>query len=77
VNDHPVMVNVPIRDFFIDPTATGLDNARYMGRRYLTTIDELKSYEIIDINNPEETPVMDDAVIRLTRPKSLSDDCQV
>jgi hypothetical protein len=65
--DHPVLINVPIRDFFIDPTATTLENARYMGRRYLTTIDELKSYEIIDLDNPVETPVMDDAGIRPTR----------
>lgn len=46
--DHPCIINVPIRDFFIDPTATNLENARYMGRRYLTTIDELKSFEIVD-----------------------------
>jgi hypothetical protein len=59
--DHPVLINVPIRDFFIDPTATTLENARFMGRRYLTTIDELKSYEVIDLDNPVETPVMDDA----------------
>ena len=54
VNDHPVMINVPIRDFFIDPTATTHENARFMGRRYLTTIDELESYEVIDLDNPVE-----------------------
>lgn len=46
--DHPVMINIPIRDFFIDPTATSLENARYMGRRYLTTKEDLESYEIVD-----------------------------
>lgn len=46
--DHPCMINVPIRDFFIDPMASTLENARYMGRRYLTTINELKSFEIVD-----------------------------
>jgi hypothetical protein len=56
VGDHPVLINVPIRDFFIDPTATTLDNARFMGRRYLTTLDELKSFEIVDVANPIETP---------------------
>lgn len=54
-NDHPVMVNVPIRDFFIDPTATDLDNARYMGRRYLTTIEQLKEFEVVDPETGEMT----------------------
>lgn len=48
--DHPVMINVPIRDFFIDPMATTLENARYMGRRYLTTKKELESYEVVDLD---------------------------
>jgi hypothetical protein len=46
--DHPVMINVPLRDFFIDPNASSLETACYMGRRYLTTVDELKTYEVID-----------------------------
>lgn len=52
--DHPVMINVPIRDFFIDPMATTLENARYMGRRYLTTKDELKSFEVVDIEGKQD-----------------------
>lgn len=53
--DHPCLLNVPIRDFFINPEATDFSNARYMGRRYLTTIDELKSFEIVDVNaEPDE-----------------------
>jgi hypothetical protein len=48
--DHPVMLSVPLRDFFIDPTATRLDNARYIGRRFLTTKDQLASFEIIDLD---------------------------
>lgn len=48
--DHPVLINVPIRDFIIDPMATSLDNARYMGRRYLTTKEELESFEIVDLD---------------------------
>lgn len=51
-NDHPCMINVPLRDFFIDPSATSLEDARYMGRRYLTTIDELKTFEIVDLDKP-------------------------
>jgi hypothetical protein len=46
--DHPVLIHVPIRDFFIDPMASTLENARFMGRRYLTTKDELESFEIVD-----------------------------
>ncbi len=46
--DRPRMINVPLRDFFIDPTATTREDAAYMGRRYLTTVAELKSFEVID-----------------------------
>lgn len=46
--DHPVLINVPLRDFFIDPMATSIENARYMGRRFLTTKEELESYEVVD-----------------------------
>lgn len=47
--DKPRLINVPIRDFFIDPTATSLEDARYCGRRYLTTLEDLKSFEIVDL----------------------------
>lgn len=54
-SDHPVLINVPIRDFFIDPMATTLENARYMGRRFLTTKDKLKEFEIVDLEaEPDE-----------------------
>lgn len=46
--DHPVMLNVPLRDFFIDPFATTLKNARFMGRRFLTSLDDLKDFEVVD-----------------------------
>lgn len=48
--DHPAMINVPLRDFFIDPTATSLENARYMGRRYLISKEELEEFEIVDLD---------------------------
>lgn len=54
--DHPCMVNVPIRDFFIDPTASSLETARFMGRRYLTSLDELKSFEVVDPDTGETKP---------------------
>lgn len=46
--DHPVIINIPIRDFFIDPTASTMENAAYMGRRFLTTKKELESFEVVD-----------------------------
>lgn len=55
--DHPVLIRVPLRDFFIDPMATDLDNARYMGRRYLTTKKILEGFEVIDLENPEMDPL--------------------
>lgn len=57
--DHPVMVNVPLRDFFFDPNAVSMENCGtgfYAGRRYLTTIEELKSYEVIDPETQEPKP---------------------
>lgn len=54
-NDHPVKIIVPLRDFFIDPNATSLEDARYMGRRYLTTKEELESFEITDLEQVDQT----------------------
>jgi hypothetical protein len=57
--DHPVMVNVPLRDFFFDPNAINLENAPvdfYCGRRYLTTKAELESFEIVDPETGETKP---------------------
>jgi len=61
--DHPRLINVPIRDFFIDPNAFELDESstRYCGRRYLTTLEELESFEVVDLDQePDEngTPAM-------------------
>jgi hypothetical protein len=54
--DHPEIKVVPLRDFFIDPTATILNyqNARYMGYRFLADIDSLKAEQVI---NPETQEV--------------------
>lgn len=54
----PKMINVPIRDFFIDPTCNSLENAAYMGRRYLTTLEELKSFEIVDLEKSDDMNVV-------------------
>lgn len=64
--DRPRMINIPLRDFIIDPTATSMENARYMGRRYLTTITELEEFEIVDIDNPVETPNLETGEIDIT-----------
>lgn len=59
VDDHPVLINVPIRDFFMNPEATSLETARCMGRRYLTTKANLESFEIVDLDkSTEEETVM-------------------
>lgn len=54
--DHPVLINVPIRDFFINPFAYELDERTtgWCGRRYLTTLDELESFEIVDLDDVDE-----------------------
>jgi hypothetical protein len=49
-NDHPILINVPIRDFFIDPTASSIDTAAYVGRRYLISKKELEEFEIVDFD---------------------------
>lgn len=46
----PLINNVPLRDFFVDPTATSLEDARYAGFRYLADKEALESEEIL---NPE------------------------
>lgn len=46
--DKPRMINVPLRDFFIDPTATSREDAAYIGRRFLTTKQELESFKVVD-----------------------------
>lgn len=48
--DHPVMIHVPLRDFFISPIANVLDErvTGFVGRRFLETVDNLKTFEIVD-----------------------------
>lgn len=49
--DRPVMVNIPLRDFFFDPNAVSIENngaGFYAGRRYLTTKEELEAFEVYD-----------------------------
>jgi hypothetical protein len=55
-DNRPCLYNVPFRDFIFDPTATNDDTCGYMGRRYLSTIDKLKSVQIIDPETQELVP---------------------
>ncbi len=54
--DHPTMINIPIRDFIFDPTASSLETMRFMGRRYLTTLEELKGFEVVDPETGDMKP---------------------
>lgn len=52
----PQIDNVPLRDFFIDPTATSLENARYAGFRYLADLEGLKKMQVMDPETGELVP---------------------
>lgn len=55
-NDMPCVYNIPLQDFFVDPTATQLNHPdepgypRYAGYRYLTDRDTLKKKTTVDDN---------------------------
>lgn len=51
--DHPVMYNVGPRDFIIDPTYFGYGEPRYVGRRFLDTVENLETFEVIDVEDPQ------------------------
>lgn len=52
----PCIDNVPLRDFFVDPTATNLENARFAGFRYLADREVLKAMRVIDPETGELVP---------------------
>lgn len=56
--DHPCLNVIPLRDFFIDPTATILSyqDARYMGYRFLADKNELAKEKIVDPEKGELVP---------------------
>ena len=56
----PKIFHQPLRDFFVDPMATrpgAQTDARYMGRRFLASKDELKSYKAFDLETGEFKPL--------------------
>lgn len=46
--DRPRLLNIPAENIIIDPTATSPSDVKYYGRKYLTTVEDLESYEVID-----------------------------
>lgn len=58
--DRPRIINVPLRDFIFDPRFSDIELAEredgYAGRRYLTTISALKTYEIVNPETGETEP---------------------
>lgn len=59
VHKVPVVQNVPLRDFFIDPAATTLENARFAGFRYLADKESLKKMKVLDPKTGEMVPKYD------------------
>lgn len=56
-DNKPKIENIPLRDFFVDPSATTMENAQYVGHRYLADKDDLRKMEVYD-------PVQDKMVPR-------------
>lgn len=56
--DHPVLENLALRDFFIDPTVSAVNyqNAAYMGHRFLASKAKLADEVIIDPASGELVP---------------------
>jgi len=58
--NRPKIFHQPLRDFFVDPMATrpgAQTDARYMGRRFLASRDELASYQVLDPETSEFKPL--------------------
>jgi hypothetical protein len=59
--DKPRITNIPLFDFFVDPTATHMNNPnepgypKYAGYRYLASIDDLKKAKLVDPETGEMT----------------------
>lgn len=53
--DHPTVKNIPLRDFYIDPTTTILNyqDARFMGYRFFADKEDLKSEQVVDPETQE------------------------
>lgn len=47
----PKLISVPFPDYIFDPTATDDDKCAYAGRRYLSSLKDLKAVTIVDPDN--------------------------
>lgn len=56
--DHPVLKNIALRDFFIDPTVSAIDyqRASFMGHRFLASKSKLAEEQVIDPQTGELVP---------------------
>lgn len=56
--DHPVLKNIALRDFFIDPTVSAIDyqRASFMGHRFLASKSKLAEEQVIDPETGELVP---------------------
>ena len=52
----PRVDNVPLRDFFVDPAATRVENARYIGFRYLADKENLRAQKVLDPETGQLVP---------------------
>ena len=55
--DHPETIHMPLRDFYFDPTASDIDCAKYVIRRFLTNKSELEEHEAVDPKTGEMTKI--------------------
>lgn len=68
--DHPVWKNIPLRDFFCDPTATinSYEDAAFMGHRFLASKSAMKTEKVV---NPDWQEGMDEKLQLLPKYKNL------
>lgn len=52
----PFIENIPLRDFFVDPTATSMETARYAGYEYLSDKKTLESETVFDADKKVYVP---------------------
>lgn len=67
-NGFPCNRYVPTQDVFIDPDATGMEDMRYCGYRYITTLKDLKDEDITNQEYDSEDPK---STIKIPKYKNL------
>lgn len=73
--DHPVCKNIPLRDFFIDPTATVLtyQDAAFMGYRFFASKEDLKEEMVVNPDHDPEDPKSKDMLPKYKNLDKLGD----